>query len=462
MILGVVFSAAAWGMLASILMPSDPVAQMIVIVIIAGVSAGGIQSLSIHLFAAISFVVLMIFPLCIWLFVQAKFEYTVLGMTMVIYLLFMIMMAFRGNKLLVSRIKMHYLNLSLVEHLTLSHQFEMQVNNQLKESEFHMTAIMKMNDLLQLCQNSSEAFSVIKKSAENLFPDCSGGLTINNLGNQQKIAVQWGKCHLLQPQFPSNNCWAYRSANEYDVEVDDPSGKLICQHYLETPSGFYICIPLMLHSRIMGILNFYTKGSNISLNTRQAISLFSDTLKLSLANIQLQEKLQQEATHDPLTNLYNRRFLNETLPRELKRLTQENQTLCVAMFDLDNFKQFNDKYGHDAGDEVLKFVANILIQNSRGNDIACRFGGEEFIVVFVNTQIQKVYPYLEKIRKEINKVKLYYEGGFLPQITISIGVSEAPTHGLTSERIIRCADKALYAAKEAGKDQIAVAQEGSS
>jgi diguanylate cyclase (GGDEF)-like protein len=310
-----------------------------------------------------------------------------------------------------------------------------------------------MNETLQLCQNSEEAYTAIKLTAQRLFLNINGGLTITNLNNIQELVLYWGDVQILLSSFPSIQCWAYRSASQY--RVNDLHEELICPHYNHTPEGRYICIPLIVNTQVVGILNFNLPSKlNITHYMEEIIISFSNAIKLSIEKNKMFQKLQEQSIHDPLTQLFNRRYLDEALSRELKQVFRDKNSLCVAMLDLDHFKKFNDSFGHEVGDLVLKFIGKYLNSTHRGNDIACRFGGEEFVLVFPNTDINQILPRLEQIRTDIKNQKIDYNQMILPSITISIGVAEAPKHGTTPDDIIRAADKALYAAKEAGRDRI--------
>jgi diguanylate cyclase (GGDEF)-like protein len=459
--IGTAISGISWGLVGSILMPlNDPTAQMIILSLVCGVSANGIQSLQANIKVSILFSVLTVLPICIWLFMQQGFEHVVLGISMTVYLLFVIISSFRAHHLLTQALKFQYENLILVEDLSKSNKVLKHKNRLLKLHENDMNIINNMNQTLQICQSSVEAYSAIKMAAQKIFNTLNGGLTVTDVANNQTLATSWGEDQILESTFLSNNCWAYRSGNEYVIH--DPENETMCLHYTKAPDGIYICIPLIAHNNIVGILNFnIPKSLTITNYMKQMMIAFSDAIKLSLANIKLHEKLQQEATHDPLTNLFNRRYLNETLPRELQRVIREKTTLCVAMIDLDYFKDLNDTFGHEAGDEVLKFIGTYLNNTFRGSDIACRFGGEEFVLVLANTDIPKVLPRLEHIASELKRVRLHYKDEALPHITISIGVAQAPQHGLTLNDIIRVADEALYVAKGSGRDKIVIANSSS-
>ena len=440
---GTALSASCWGIIGSFLMPQNNLLQqMIIIIIISGVSSGAMQTLQANLTAAILFLILTILPLCIWLFMQINFEYYALGIAMTTYLFFCALSALRGN-LLINQV------LKLNSELT-------NKNSQLKRHEQDMNIINYMNERLQLCKSSIEAYFAIKIAAEELFVDFFGGLTITDAFGNQALVTQWGDKQTLNAKFSSDKCQALRSGNKYVVK--NCQMDLSCMHYNILPEESY-CIPLIIDSKSLGMINFnFPKKITVTNYKEQVMTVFSDAVKLALANIQLHETLQQEATHDPLTNLYNRRYLNEALSREFYRIIREKNSLCFAMLDLDNFKKFNDSYGHEAGDEVLKYIGALLTNLVRGNDIACRFGGEEFVLVFINTTIDNIMPYLEQIRKEIEKAEIYFNEELLPQITTSIGVAQAPEQGTTVNEIIQAADMALYSAKKAGRNRVMTTQ----
>ena len=180
----------------------------------------------------------------------------------------------------------------------------------------------------------------------------------------------------------------------------------------------------------------------------------NDRLQTQLIEIgYLQSKLREQAIRDPLTNLFNRRYLEETLERELARAAREDYSVCVIMIDLDHFKRVNDTYGHEAGDEVLKTLAITLSEHCRRGDFACRYGGEEFVVIMPNINMDTAYERAENIRQSLNSLRISY-GPYSLTITISMGIACYPINGETRETILRAADQAMYGAKEAGRDHI--------
>jgi diguanylate cyclase (GGDEF)-like protein len=167
----------------------------------------------------------------------------------------------------------------------------------------------------------------------------------------------------------------------------------------------------------------------------------------------LQSKLREQAIRDPLTSLFNRRYLEETLDRELSRAARESYPVCIIMIDLDHFKRINDTHGHEAGDLVLKAIANALSEHSRRGDFACRYGGEEFVITMPNISPEIAYQRAENLRQSLNLLGVPY-GCYKLSVTISIGIACYPENGQSRESILRAADQAMYAAKEAGRDHI--------
>ena len=167
----------------------------------------------------------------------------------------------------------------------------------------------------------------------------------------------------------------------------------------------------------------------------------------------LQSQLREQAIRDPLTNLFNRRYLEETLDRELARAARESYPVCIIMIDIDHFKQVNDTYGHEAGDFVLKALAGMLLQHSRRGDFACRLGGEEFIIVMPNINHVVARERAEKLQKSLRAMRVSY-GQYDLAATYSMGIAAFPANGGTRDAILHAADMAMYAAKHAGRDHI--------
>ena len=173
-----------------------------------------------------------------------------------------------------------------------------------------------------------------------------------------------------------------------------------------------------------------------------------------LASLQLRETLREQSIRDPLTRLFNRRFLEESLERELQLAGRKNQSIAVLFLDLDHFKRFNDTFGHDAGDIVLQSLADLFRNFFRATDICCRYGGEEFAIILPESTSQDAAIRADALRSEVKSLRLQYKKQSLGQLTLSVGVAAFPEHGSTSEELLKLADQCLYQSKARGRDVV--------
>jgi diguanylate cyclase (GGDEF)-like protein len=189
---------------------------------------------------------------------------------------------------------------------------------------------------------------------------------------------------------------------------------------------------------------------------RLAISAASQ-IALSLASLQLRETLREQSIRDPLTRLFNRRFLEESLERELQLASRKKHALAVLFLDLDHFKRFNDTFGHDAGDMVLQSVADLFRTSFRSTDICCRYGGEEFAIILPEASAQAAAVRADALRSEVKRLRLQYKGQALGPLSLSAGVAAFPEHGSTSDELLKIADQCLYESKARGRDIVTAA-----
>jgi diguanylate cyclase (GGDEF)-like protein len=222
------------------------------------------------------------------------------------------------------------------------------------------------------------------------------------------------------------------------------------------------CVPLLARDDMLGMLRL-REDPDATAEARErfeylAVSV-ADHLALALANLKLRERLQFQAVRDPLTGLFNRRYLDETLTRELQRAARHGYSIGVIMLDVDHFKQINDTYGHSAGDTMLAAIGAFLQGHTRGEDIACRYGGEEFTLVLPAASLEDTYARAEEIRLGAQQLSVRYKDHTLDKISISLGVATFPAHGTTIGALLRAADAALYRAKTQGRNRT-IALEG--
>ena len=279
---------------------------------------------------------------------------------------------------------------------------------ELQRRESEMQALISMDDLLQSCTAQDEAYKVVGLAAGELFAGQTGCLAVLHASGQYlEMVARWGERPLGQPIFSLEDCWALRRGQLH--EVTDPQAGLLCRHFVSQPETSYLCVPLTVQGETLGVFCLVgapAKRSQHQVSQLQLAVTVSEAIKLSLSNLKLREELRAEAIHDPLTGLFNRRYLEETLPRELHRAQRAHSPLCVAMLDLDNFKRFNDTYGHDAGDSLLRELGRLLLGKLRKSDISCRYGGEEFVLVLPDSSAADAKQRMEQIRAQIKELKI--------------------------------------------------------
>ncbi len=191
---------------------------------------------------------------------------------------------------------------------------------------------------------------------------------------------------------------------------------------------------------------------------KQRINTIVDSLSLALANLRLRETLRQQSFRDPLTGLFNRRYMEETLEREILRASRAGEHVGVMMMDIDHFKQFNDTFGHQAGDAFLTALGHFFLTHVRGEDVACRYGGEEFILLLPGADMQTTCLRAEELREKVHYLNVEHVGQSLGTISLSFGVACFPEHGLVPDILVHAADQALYHAKQEGRDRVVMAQ----
>ncbi|MEN4101123.1 MAG: diguanylate cyclase [Anaerolineaceae bacterium] len=323
--------------------------------------------------------------------------------------------------------------------------------NELQQHTREVTLLNRMGDMLQSCLNVTEAYSVIKQYAEQLFPGHTGALyTFQASRNMLDMMIHWGGNPFSEVIFPPEACWALRRGRVHVVA--DGSNGLHCRHLIAEEGRRiqpYLCVPMAAHGDPLGLL-YLRSLDDQPINRWESLAVtMSEQIGLALANLNLREILSSQSIRDPLTNLFNRRYLQETLERELSRAQRYKQSLGFIMADVDHFKEFNNSLGHDAGDEVLQELGRLLLAKVRKEDIACRYGGDEFAIVLPGATLENTRDRANQIREAVRQLKVQ-------QLTLSMGVAAFPMHGASGKDLLRAADMALYRAKKAGRDRVEV------
>jgi diguanylate cyclase (GGDEF)-like protein/PAS domain S-box-containing protein len=332
---------------------------------------------------------------------------------------------------------------------------------QVEERNRTMILANEMADMIQACLTSEDAYEAIGHFMPRLFPDDAGSLYIlNNSRHLFESVASWGQDPPAVPVFTPDECWSVRRGRLHKVE--NPREALRCRHVAETVPRGYLCVPLIAQGETLGVFHL-RPGPAAAAQTpaladvRDQLALtVAEKLALALANLRLRETLRSQAIRDSLTGLFNRRYLEETMERELNRVKRQGIPLGVIMMDLDHFKQYNDTFGHSAGDELLSALGNLLKTHIRGEDIACRYGGEEFLVILPGASMEIALDRAESLRLAVKEMHLHHQE--LKPASLSLGVAVYPDHGDTGLNLVQAADTALYRAKKAGRDRVMAAE----
>jgi diguanylate cyclase (GGDEF)-like protein/PAS domain S-box-containing protein len=338
----------------------------------------------------------------------------------------------------------------------------------LRESEQRAKEASKLSelvDILQSCQSVDEAYQIAGGALPRILASKSGALCIISPSrNMVETVAVWGDKLATEKTFSPDSCWALRRGKLHPV--DDSSSPMRCGHVHPTVAG-YACVPLAAHGETLGVLFIEKAGvsaippgllpeDQMAALTRQGTAI-GERMSLALSTLRLRDVLRSQSIRDPLTGLFNRRYMEESLERELRRAERNGQPVGFIMLDIDHFKHFNDTFGHQAGDALLRALGDLVGERTRGQDVACRFGGEEFSLILAGASRDAAYRRAELLREEVKRLAATHAGQLLGKITMSFGVAAYPGDGRTAEELVRAADKALYGAKAAGRDRIMLA-----
>jgi diguanylate cyclase (GGDEF)-like protein/PAS domain S-box-containing protein len=319
------------------------------------------------------------------------------------------------------------------------------------------TMLAKMGELLQSCISRDEVFAAALGYAPRIFPAVPGAVALLDAARSlTEVIGSWSDCKLPAAVFEPESCWALRTGHPHLVLAGDSTAP--CAH-AEGVKNTYLCTPIVAQGETLGIVHFQATNEAPKLDASELSfkTTFAGQVGLSLANIRLREALRTQSVRDALTGLYNRRYLEEVLDREVRRAARAAQSLGILMIDLDHFKNFNDTYGHEAGDAVLRETGQFLAKGIRAEDFVCRFGGEEFVVILPTADVEASRARAERLRSRMRELTVMHQGKSLGMVTISVGVAAFPEHGMSPKELMAAADAALYEAKRGGRDQVAVA-----
>jgi diguanylate cyclase (GGDEF)-like protein/PAS domain S-box-containing protein len=322
----------------------------------------------------------------------------------------------------------------------------------------------ELSELLQACNTEAETYTSVASICQRLFPTDSGYLSIlDNPYRLLRVVASWGTPAGVEPEFDQDDCWAIRRGKVHCVL--QPGIDPLCRHHHEIPKVGCLCAPMHAQGEVLGVLHMclgeespYPYEAEHAFEAKKMLLVsIAERYSPSLTSLRLRETLRSQSIRDPLTGLYNRRHMEGSLMREERRARRRGTPLGIIVIDVDHFKAFNDRNGHDAGDHLLRELGAFLIDCTRGEDIACRYGGEEFTIILPEASLENTRSRAEELRRGVKEKLRIRHGQVIEQITVSLGVAVFPEHGESAKEALKSADRALYAAKAAGRDRVAVA-----
>lgn len=332
---------------------------------------------------------------------------------------------------------------------------------ELEQFRREQLTLRRLSSYLMSALTRDEAYAAVERFGPQLWPGATGALYCFHLTEAylERVAA-WGDAS-LEESLELRDCWAMRRAQPHCVK--NTGTELPCEHITHLPEALpSLCVPLIAQGRTLGLFHLQrltivekTAGNGVSENPAVTLAtMLAEDLSFALANMSLRESIHEQSLRDSLTGLFNRRFFEEFLIRELARAGRKTHQISVVVLDLDHFKRINDTFGHGAGDMVLRRVGPVLQANVRESDVACRIGGEEFLLLLSESTLPIAVQRAERIRKALREMSLTYEDKKVGPITASFGAAAYPDHGNTVEALFRAADEALYHAKRGGRDRV--------
>ncbi|MFT4111683.1 diguanylate cyclase [Silvibacterium sp.] len=320
--------------------------------------------------------------------------------------------------------------------------------------------ITSFRDELQLCIKPIQTQQCAARYFDQLLPGTSGSIhMINNSRHVVEATSAWGNLSSVTESFPLDGCCGLRSGRP---RWRKPSrSEVHCGHFAGTPPECYLCMPLAAYGDTLGCVVIECSSTGIAAMVDAKMSRLQELVELtsiSIAGLNLRSRLEHQSIRDGLTGLFNRHFMEIALDREIDRATRQKKSVAILMFDLDHFKEFNDTYGHEAGDAILKEISTALRDAVRGEDIICRYGGEELVAIMPELTLNAAMDWAETLRSMVNSIHVRNRGELLRDISMSVGVAVFPQHGERAEDVMRAADRALYEAKHRGRNCVVPAE----
>jgi diguanylate cyclase (GGDEF)-like protein len=351
------------------------------------------------------------------------------------------------------------------KQLTASHEQISHLLDNARRQTAEITQISELGSLLQACTSREEVFRLIPERLRRLFPGASGSVSLLTASkNRLESAAEWGVCP-TDRIFSPEQCWALRRGCTHTHPGGGSTPR--CSHLLgEGPS---VCVPLIANGDTFGTLSIQNDDplspvsgpdpdSSVFARRIQLAATVAEHIAVAVANLNLRESLRVQAVRDPLTGLYSRRYMQEFLERELHSARRKHRPVAVMMLDLDHFKRYNDNFGHSAGDQALAAVGDTLLRCVRAEDVACRYGGEEFALILPECSLRQASVRAEEICKRLRDYRAQPDHPAAGALTVSIGVAAFDETTDRVDLLLKFADDALHQAQRAGRDRVVAAR----
>lgn len=329
----------------------------------------------------------------------------------------------------------------------------------LLEQQMHLAREVQLlgdlNEWLQSSQSLDELFGMVARFMSHLLPDAEGSIYVySNSRDVLDGCIAWNDGN-VKPHIHPESCWGLRRGRTYEFGRQEVN--FCCEHAEPHDGRPYFCFPILAHGETVGLMHLRRRENARDrefYKCKKLAQMCAEQISMAIANVRMRDQLQEQSTRDPLTSLFNRRYMLDRLRRLIGAANVKKEKIHLLYVDVDHFKKFNDSHGHDAGDIVLRKVGETLQNACDGDDIACRMGGEEFMLILPSIDDETAFKRAEDLRKSIESLSVAYQEKHLPTITISAGIACFPDDERDIQALLRLADEALYRAKDGGRNQI--------
>lgn len=313
----------------------------------------------------------------------------------------------------------------------------------------------ELNEWLQSSRSLGELFDMVGKFLRHMLPGAAGSIYVYSNSRDVLDGMSAWNGGKLKKHIHPESCWALRRGRTYTYGVSEVD--FHCEHVDPEDDSPYFCFPLLAHGETVGLMHL-KKHDDVTIESflalRKQAQMCAEQISMAIANVRMRDLLQEQSIRDPLTGLFNRRHMIDRMRHLIDLTGKKSNAVHVVYLDLDHFKRFNDTHGHDAGDFVLRAVGEVLDATCVDDDVPCRIGGEEFVLLWPGLTKAELHKRVDVLCNKISGLALNYQTKTLPKVTASVGVASAPEHGNLPQDILRAADQAMYDAKANGRDQV--------